>query len=169
MVVLVSKYLLIIQEVRKLGPELLTRSLVSKVPHSGARGCLRPAPHWGEGPGALYWLSLRTLERENIPVKPVELWPAPSMGLATLTPVTRKEEPYRVTLPKVPLTGKTGKLSVGSQCEASGEPQSSHRERPAGAGALQYASYFLSPPIAGWGRGKAECGTLSRALTVCDL
>lgn len=52
------------------------------------------------------------------------------MGLATLTPVTRKEEPYRVTLPKVPLTGKTGKLSVGSQCEASGEPQSSHeRER----------------------------------------
>lgn len=128
MVVLVSKYLLIIQEVRKLGPELLTRSLVSKVPHSGARGCLRPAPHWGEGPGALYWLSLRTLERENIPVKPVELWPAPSMGLATLTPVTRKEEPYRVTLPKVPLTGKTGKLSVGSQCEASGEPQSSHRE-----------------------------------------
>lgn len=72
------------------------------------------------------------------------------MGLATLTPVTGKEKPYRVTLPKVPLTGKTGKLSVGSQCEASGEPQSSHRERSAGAGAgaLQYASYFLSPPIA---------------------
>lgn len=75
----------------------------------------------------VYWLSLQTLERENIPVKPVELWPAPSMGLATLTPVTGKEAPYRVTLPKVPLTGKTGKLSVGSQCEASGEPQSSHR------------------------------------------
>lgn len=33
------------------------------------------------------------------------------MGLAPLTPVTGKEEPYYVTVPKVPLTGKTGKLS----------------------------------------------------------
>lgn len=65
------------------------------------------------------------------------------MGLAPLTPVTGKEEPYYVTVPKVPLTGKTGKLSEVS-AKLPGEPQVSHREV---AGALQDANYFLSPPV----------------------
>lgn len=86
-------------------------------------------------------VSLRTLERENILVKPVELWPAPSMGLAPLTPVTGKEEPYCVTVPRVPLTGKTGKLwEVSAKLPGNHDR---HTERPQAHYRTPATSYHL--------------------------
>lgn len=56
MAVLVSKYLLNNlsgQEVRLRASDRRQGRWLAKS-HTGSRSCLRPASHWGEGPGALY-------------------------------------------------------------------------------------------------------------------
>lgn len=66
------------------------------------------------------------------------------MGLAPLTPVTGKEEPYCVTVPKVPLTGKTGKLSeVSAKLPGNHNLPNLHTERLQAHYRMPATSYHL--------------------------